>query len=304
MQLNCNGRREVAPALALLMVERHVQIALLQEQYRGPTGIAAGFPAGMRVYGRAGTSSAVVINSATIEAVMMEDLTTEHGVCVWTKGEFGELVVCSVYCQFRDPLEPYVAYMERVAEAAGATPLLLATDANCVSPLWHSKVRRNRRDGRQYGEEAQPLEELLARQNLQVLNEPCEHFTFAGPAGQSDIDVTVGNSALLGYESSWRVLPGELTSDHNAIEIDITTNRGRPTREPLTIRWNTRGADWRMFREHIAESASRVDVERLSVDELQAAYDQVVTAACEACLRKEQSTRARTQQWWTADLAL
>lgn len=305
VQLNCNGRKEIASALALWMLEKKVEIALLQEQYStSATGMAAGFPAGMRVFGKPGTKSAIVLNSATIEAMLMDDLTTQHGVCVWTKGKYGELIVCSVYCQFRSRLEPYVEYMHRVVEAAGATPLLMAMDANCRSRLWHSKTRIGvRGNPLPCGPKARPLEEMLLGNDMLVLNEPSCHFTYSGPAGQSDIDVSVGNSALARWEHRWRVCPGELTSDHNAIMIEFIPDHESVQGVPTVVRWNTRGADWCVFRRLIAEAAGRVDVLNTSAEELCAVVDGIVTAACEACFRPGQTSRARKQQWWTAELA-
>lgn len=67
-------------------------------------------------------------------------------------------------------------------------------------------------------------EEAIVACDLEVLNETSPWFTFTGGAGQSDIDVTLGNRALAqAYMSTWEVLPDRCTSDHNVIRIGLTT---------------------------------------------------------------------------------
>lgn len=69
----------------------------------------------------------------------MRDCTNELEVCVWMKGDFGELYVASVYCRFGEDIEPYLAYMDDVCKVARGMRLLIEMDANAVSPLWYSK---------------------------------------------------------------------------------------------------------------------------------------------------------------------
>lgn len=79
-QLNCNRQATVAPDLARYMASQKVQIALLQEFHRLPTGFPSGFPRGMRTFrgavGRRMNMAAVVINADDIEANQWDNLTS------------------------------------------------------------------------------------------------------------------------------------------------------------------------------------------------------------------------------------
>lgn len=310
VQLNCNKRKEVSPDLARLMIERKWDVALLQEHSVQPTGLPAGFPRGMRTFGCSGRGrnlAAIVVNNPDIEVVPMDTLTNEHGTCIWTKGNYGELVVCSMYCKHNVPLTPYFQYMEAVQEAAGDTPLLIGMDANARSPLWHSKVRPNARGQRNYGIREAQFEQLIVSRGFVVLNEPSVHYTFCGPAGQSDIDVMMGNAAMRRFAVSWSVLPRELTSDHNILRAGLTIDRanvaGQEANARPVARWSSSGADWPAFRQQVSMAGARIDAQGLTAEEMQREVARILTAACDMCLKKEQVQKARRQLWWSAELA-
>ena len=55
-----------------------------------------------------------------------------------------------------------------------------------------------------------------------MLNEESEFYTFAGPSGSSDIDLTLGNVHLeRSYEWDYSVRPDLGVSDHNPIIIHL-----------------------------------------------------------------------------------
>lgn len=309
LQLNCNLRCDVSPAVATYMVEHRVQVAMLQEHHVvAGSGRPTGFPQGMQVFSNeragAGNKAAIIINAADIEAVIVTDLTSEWGTCVWTKGPYGEMYICSMYCKFRVELTQYMAYLEQVKQRAGRVPLLVGMDANARSRMWHSKVRLNCRGHETYGNRAEDLEELLLRNNMQVVNEPSPWFTFCGPRGQSDIDVTVANEALTTkFASRWEVKPEAVHSDHNLLLITLRKEDEPEISEQAGTRWNTKGANWPVFREKVHTAVALLERDHLSADQLQLALDDIIVDACRACLREEQPVVAKKQRWWTPELA-
>lgn len=314
IQLNCNGQSEVAAMLSSTIARRKIDVALLQEQHTNRQGMPDGFPAGMRCFGirtnirrNIGRGSAIVVCSPDIDAIPITRFTSDLGTCVWTKGEYGELIVCSVYCVFRDQLAPYIDYVSQVVEFAGRIPLLIAMDANCRSALWHSK-RKLRTDGSgrpvPYSHKADPLNEIIISLDLVVLNEPSMLYTYNGGNGQTDIDVTLGNSALRRFSSQWTILPGETTSDHNAILVELKPRERRTdtgsTQTNIT-RYRTSNIDWAEFQRHVCEAANSINLEA-TAEQLCEAYNRAVTAACESCCQNSPGERTIRHRWWNNEL--
>lgn len=81
--------------------------------------------------------AAVVIADPNIEVVPIDQLICEWGTCVWTKGDYGVLYACSIYCKHDQSLAQYTRYVEEVVRLAGDVPLVIGMDSNAKSPMWH-----------------------------------------------------------------------------------------------------------------------------------------------------------------------
>lgn len=307
VQLNCNRQSAVSVELQNYMCANNVQIAILQDQHvQQGSGQPTGFHGAMRVFhlerGGRINRAAIAIADPHIEAVCVDSLRREFGICVWTKGDVGEILICSIYCKPNFDIEPYMTYLEEVVRFAGTTPLLLGVDSNARSVLWHSKVRLNARGQPQYGRRGFVVEETIVNCNLTVLNEPSQWFTFVGGAGQSDIDVSLANQALTDkFTSHWSVDPTICTSDHNAIVIKLRTDHDPEPLPSLGTRWQTRNADWMRFRDDVRRMPI-TDQHDLSADELQLALDSQLTDVCDVCLTKERALRPGRPRWWSTEL--
>ena len=106
--------------------------------------------------------------------------TNEHGVCVWLKGDFGELFVVSMYCRYGHDIEPYLAYMDRVRRHTKEKYVVFGMDVNATSPLWFNKGGGRSRENEMRG---RILEEWIVLNGTIVLNEPSELYTFSGIRG-------------------------------------------------------------------------------------------------------------------------
>lgn len=219
MQLNCQRAYVVTCDVGVIMYEKGVSVALLQELYVNE-GCVKGLPSAWRVFscleepGRA----AVVVKDEGIEPVCVDEYTSELAVCVWLKGDFGELIVVSMYCRYGRDIEPYLAYMDRVNEFARGKYVLFGMDANAASPLWYSKAGGHGRENEMRG---RVLEEWVLMNGMIVLNEPSECYTFSGVNGMSDIDVTLMSWMPAGCRFEWEVKCDWGISDHNVVLIRI-----------------------------------------------------------------------------------
>lgn len=91
-------------------------------------------------------------------------------------------------------------------------------DANAVSDVWYIKYLRKSRESEVRGEK---IARVLYEYYFSVLNVPCDEFTFRRPAGQSDVDVSVGNDAWMNFACEWKIMEDWSVSDHNVILIDV-----------------------------------------------------------------------------------
>lgn len=193
LQLNCQKSYKVMCDLGVIMSDEKINIALLQEPYVS-NGRVCGLPCDMRVIScGVNAKTAVVVNDYSMEIVAVDECVSEHGVCVWIKNMCGVFYVCSVYCQYSLSIEPMIQYMEGVLNVISGEPMIFGIDANAVSPM-HSKYVN---DSRVAEERGVKVEDFLLFNDLCVLNEPTEIYTFSGPRSESDIDVTVVNDGWL-----------------------------------------------------------------------------------------------------------
>ena len=140
VQLNCQRSYGVLCDVGRVMTEKRVSVALLQELYVS-FGSANVLPSSWRVFTceRAPSRAADVVNVIAIEAMCVNVCTNEYGVCVWLKGDFGEVLVVSMYGRYGQDIEPYLAYMDSVHRYARGKCVIFGMDANATSLLWYSK---------------------------------------------------------------------------------------------------------------------------------------------------------------------
>ena len=150
IQLNCQRSYGILCDVGRIMTVKRVSVALLQELYV-TFGSANGLPISWRVFTceREPSRTVVVVNAVAIEAMCVNVCTNEYGVCVWLKGDFGEVFVVSMYCRYGQDIEPD---MDRVHRYARGKCVIFGMDANATSLLWFSKVggrsRKNEMRGR------------------------------------------------------------------------------------------------------------------------------------------------------------
>ena len=243
LQINCGGAYVSMCDVGQMICEK-ANIALIQEPYT-VEGMIRGLPLGMKSYLDKKCNAAIIINDPSLDCILLNHLTDDFGVCVLVKTCFGDVLFVSVYCKFNQAIDPYISYMDRVLCFAHNIPCILGIDANASSPLWFSKTNRRTSGGLSH-ERGNVLSNFVISSNLSVLNVPSVYFTFDGPNGKSDIDVTLANSSADRLNFDWQIMPGWSTSDHNIIAIKISgTNTSDRPMQPLG--WITKEVNWENY---------------------------------------------------------
>lgn len=303
-QLNCQRAYSVMGELGQYMCENGVSVALLQEPYV-VNGKVCGLPTNFRVVQSRprenGVGSAIVIGDVTMDLLEVEECTDEWGVCVWSKCALGEIFLTSVYCRHGEDIEPYTRYLDRVRLMSASKHLLIGMDANTLSPLWFSKrIPRGRR-----GEaRSVAMEEWIVGAEMEVLNEPSEWFTFSGPRGESDIDVTLVNNVDGALDFKWRIEPDGANSDHNMILLEVSAGV-RTAPDTVTFkRWCTKRVNWQAYKLSVRENAIPYDSFcNMNIDEKVEAITKWITDANSTHMREYRRKNEVAVKWWTQELA-
>lgn len=301
MQLNCQGSFPVMCDLGARLCDRDISIALVQEPYT-TNGCIRGLPASLRIFLDTRCNAAVIVNDAEVESILV--CADDFGVCVSIEGQLGIVWFVSVYCKFGEPLDPYLRFLDTVLLQASSTPVFIGMDGNASSTMWFSKMSRHS-SGYQNHYRGEVLSEWCLSQGLNVLNEESEWFTFDGPRGCSDIDITLVNQAASRcLEFDWKVLGGTGLSDHNPIEVVITHAYSEIETDVIKT-WRTGRADWVLYGECIQFAFRGLPLDaftRLEVDEMVRVINEKVDSVNEDLFERSRKTKPRQVRWWNREL--
>lgn len=306
LQINCARDFAVMTQLQQILVERRIDVAILQEPM-GYQRIQA--PSGYQVFsaiGRHGTPYAAIIAREALCPMRVQDPNEQNGVCISLNWCGTDIFLASVYCQWRGDMAPYIATMRNFIAIAAGRPLLLGIDANASSQTWHSKPgRANNNRLRIRGD---VLNLFISAENLAVLNRPSELYTFIGRPGRrrrkvSDVDVTLANEAWsTKFDSWWKIETALTTSDHNAILIDVTkTIDGHLGGSEPPLRWNQKNIDWIEFEGAIRTEMEQVDISQGTVDDAALSFGSAIHRVNDT-LCQRMVTRRNKNPWWSPAL--
>jgi hypothetical protein len=93
---------------------------------------------------------------------------------------------------------------------------------------------------------------LSRKHGLQVTNEPGQPSIYRGYTNnESNIDITTLKGTLQDKKISWKVVPNEISSDHNIIELDLDISTDRRQAKLKRPTYNLGRADWEKLREEL-----------------------------------------------------
>jgi len=126
-------------------------------------------------------------------------------------GPDNTVTLFSGYFKYRTPTMIHVVALEGVLSTAHSHTLI-ALDANAFSKRWYSRVNDHR---------GVVLIDFVDARDLKICNRRCEHYTFDGPRGRTNIDVTLADDDTSRKINMWRIVPGVTNSDHQLVHYNL-----------------------------------------------------------------------------------
>lgn len=316
-QINIGGCLLAAQELRKTNADNKIDITLLQEPY-SYRGKAHGFGFKNRIVAVEGEGNykspdapraAIVISNPNIDVLRLDKYMTTHCAAAVISTTDKDFIVASVYCQYRHELDQYLELMEEIATDNPAIPIIIGTDINAYSPLWH-ELRTDKR-ARQRG---LATEVFLARNDLRLANKPQTLTTFKGrrtcyrnvslkqrqqqldapKATETNVDITIYNGKTEGMIQDWRVLEGPEKADHREIRFQITNAVVKSSKKiPGYV---TRKANWEAFERMVAETQP-ID-QTQDRDSTIANITATLTEICDKTLKRKR-IKPDAVPWWT-----
>ena len=282
--------------IAKSMSEGVGDVWLLQEPYM-VNGLMVGIGSVRVFYVGENPRGAIAVNNDNCDVFFRNDVSDEDAVfAIITRNSYS-FGVGSVYCPIDIDIEISIYKIVRGIVGLNNLPFIIGADANAVSPLWHSKNVGASRNREIRGE---TLTEFLTHNNLNVVNMPSEFFTFSGPQGSSDIDLTITEPGLIrDFSTTWTVCPELGISDHNLIRIELIPRiSDAPPVQALQYK-NYKVIDWEIFNSNIcAQTPDQFG--RMSLNEMIETFNGWIDGATKTI--PEKSTIKNNVRWWTPEL--
>ena len=298
LQLNMGKAKVVNDELRKAIVERKYDFALVQEPYawRGNIpGMGLGIDIVMGAKGKETPAAAILYPRAEYTVTKITQLCTSHCVCIQIGGEFGDIYLVSLYCQFKNDIQVHLDELETVLVALKNKKVLIATDANAKSHLW----------GFESDAKGVKLEDFIMRHDLTVINNKEDLPTCRGTRGETRIDVTLVTSNAIKCVKDWKVESWS-SSDHRPINVrlDLSNNatRAQRTSEP---RFKVHRADWELFTKSLQTKQDELmNMPMESPRDAEALAEALEKALIDAC-KKAIPCKVKSmtsQAWWNPEL--
>lgn len=306
LQLNCQRAKAVSAELCRALSTIEFEVLALQEPY-----ISAEFASEFTNLGynafRPNINNVMVCTlvSKKVEAFHLVEYDSPHCCVVEVRRGPGELriLLINVYCQPSISLTSILNNLEHILIMNRNKPILICTDANSKSPTWFSKKLDDR--GREF-------EEFALLHSLNIINMRSNKFTYEGPAGNSNIDLSLVSDNVVNRVVNWEIKEIVALSDHNPIIININSvsnrdfsNNSRGDRLVLSkLKMNLKRTNWCTFQSLLANE--RVP-EGLEGDDLadwleHLLHEAIVASNPTAYVRKNGKGRDKSVPWWNNEL--
>lgn len=301
LQLNCQRSESVMYDLGQWIIRYRFDICLLQEPYIFK-GKLRGIPLGMIVSisrsGRAG----IVVPSGPTECMFLGEIGGDDCVSVLVKGFFGKLYLSSSYCGYDVNMNDTLVNLDRICMRFGREKMLIGMDANASNLLWHSKGRMN---GSERWRRGNILEDWILTNDsgIYVTNEPSEYFSFSGPMGESDINVSLSNisdwvfSLLIKHDSG--------ISDHNPSVMVFDLNTVENVQMNELPYWIEKDVNWVVYEQNLYDRANELSVNNfmdLALDEKINLLSNWTTKTNDECMKKRKVKVINDVRWWNDNM--
>jgi hypothetical protein len=226
---------------------RHkVDIACIQEPAIRYGKLVSVPTASISIFHSKNSMAATIIFNRNLVVTKISQETDSHLVTIEVQLNRKSFYVINQYCQFSDPIEDHMTKLSNMRLLAQQHIVVYYADVNAKSSLWFSSVTD------QKGEIA---EETLWNLGLQVANEPGQPSTYRGYTdNESNIDIIALKGTLQDRKISWKVVPNEISSDHNIIEFDLDVSSDKRQAKLKRPSYNLGKAYWEKLREELTRT--------------------------------------------------
>lgn len=278
-----------------------IDIALLQEPYVRYGKVAGLEISPYRIILTPGTQqvgghnilhgAAIIVFNPALTVMSRNDLTCENfAVATIRTGTDEEINIISAYFKFRESTKDMTEILQKIKQKCGSRTIIGA-DVNACSKRWGSKKQNNK---------GKIVEEFIDNEQLVILNQGGQPYTFSGPRGENNIDITTATQDISPDIANWKVIEGEIASDHRMIYFEI--GKGEKFNELKTKkRYITRKANWDMFSEELARQSSDIYIDT-DLETRTELFVRAITKAADKSIPKQKIKKKIESPWWTKEL--
>ena len=301
-QLNMRRAHDVTAEIRTHLLERKIDILLLQEPYTvrcaipgfGMCNLLATAQCEEGIRPMAG----IALFNPNLTALKLNEFCTSHCVCIELKSNVGRFFLVSMYFQYSNDIKESLALLERILQKLRGESILIAADANARSPLWGDC---------KLDERGMELEDFINQYDLVVLNQSDSPATYSSALGESHIDVTLVTSQMYNLVADWSVKLDWTTSDHRTIVTTLkneTMNSGTPSAH-RSNRFDIKRADWEKFHVYLTNISQSSTPDHMSstqdVERYATKVTKTLVSAAKASIPKKRQF-AKSVPWWTPSL--
>ena len=260
---------------------RIIPVALIQEPIV-VNGKPQGFPGKKVIFGGENPRAAIV-TLKNVDIVLQQRASNRDVTCALLCSKVSKLLVTSFYSDISEQSPPFDLNLIRDT----AHTMLLSGDSNAHSTLWGNLSNNRRGD---------IWEELIARENLTLLNNTDEH-TFSNHLGSSCIDITLSNDTF--KFNNW-LNTGSISGSDHSLLICSSAHSNALTDKKMQ---NIANTNWPLFKSSLAPI---IDSEINSTEALNSrasSFTNNIIAAFNVACPPKTAFPNRPCKWWNKNLS-
>lgn len=298
-QINAQRSAAASAELELLIKEKNIDILCMQEPYSFKNKVRGFNSPHLRVIQPSSGFpwAAAVVSHAKVNILVLPDI-SEHFTFfkVYTNACYFYFI--NVYCQYSLNISIFLDLMSSTLYKLRGERVILTLDSNCKSVLWGSDDSDDK---------GRLMEEFILENDLIILNEPDNPYTFISTNGHSNIDLTLATPNLGNTIKNWKVCLDCTTSDHNLIIFDIIpSSKEVNTRIYKNIErpFNLNRADWTGFENSIKEkfnSSVKNKLRELNPNRAVRLFNKLLSVCCSLNIPRKRF-KENSMPWWNDEL--